>query len=259
MVNIDYIKKLFENNMRIDNRKFEEFRKIEIQTGIIERAEGSARIRMGNTQIIVGVKLSVGEPFPDTPDEGVLIVNAELSPAASPEFEAGPPDENAIELARVVDRAIRESHCIDLQKLCITPNEAVWNVNVDIQVIDYDGNLIDAACLASVAALLDAKIPKYENGEIDYEHREGKLPIVDMPVHVTIYKISDKLFVDATGEEESAIDARISIATTKDGKICAVQKGGKGYFTLAEIEKAADISIALGAQLRGYLGPSSAS
>ncbi|MBU5574977.1 MAG: exosome complex protein Rrp42 [Candidatus Aenigmatarchaeota archaeon] len=250
MSNNNYVKNLIESGMRIDNRKFDEFREIEIKTNIIDRAEGSSIIKIGNTQIIVGVKLSVGEPFPDTPDEGILIVNAEFSPAASPSFEAGPPDENAIELARVVDRAIRESHCIDLKKLCIVPKEKVWNINIDIQVIDFDGNLIDAACMGTVAALKTTKIPKYENDEVDYEHREGELPLVDLPIYVTIYKIGDKLFVDPTKEEEEAADARISIATIQDGKICAIQKGGTGYFTISEIERAIEMSIIIGENLR---------
>ncbi len=61
----------------------------------------------------------IGTPFADTPDKGVLSTNAELIPMGSPNFEAGPPDEHSIELARVVDRGIRESEMIDLEKMCI--------------------------------------------------------------------------------------------------------------------------------------------
>ena len=73
---------------------------------MIEKAEGSARVLLGKTEVLVGVKVETGEPFPDTPNEGVLTVNAELVPIASPNFEAGPPNEDSIELARVVDRGI---------------------------------------------------------------------------------------------------------------------------------------------------------
>jgi exosome complex component RRP42 len=103
----DYVRKLVEENMRIDERKFEEFRPISIETNVIKNAEGSARVKIGNSHVLAGVKMSVGQPFSDTPDEGVLIVNAELSPIASPTFEAGPPREDAIEIARVTDRGIR--------------------------------------------------------------------------------------------------------------------------------------------------------
>jgi exosome complex RNA-binding protein Rrp42 (RNase PH superfamily) len=95
---------------------------------------------------------------------------AELIPMASPDFEAGPPRENAIELARVVDRGIRESEVIEMDKLCILSGKKVWIIFIDIHILDYDGNLFDAASIASLAALLSTKIPvtiKRDNWLID--------------------------------------------------------------------------------------------
>jgi exosome complex component RRP42 len=246
----DYVRKLVEENMRIDERKFEEFRPISIETNVIKNAEGSARVKIGNSHVLAGVKMSVGQPFSDTPDEGVLIVNAELSPIASPTFEAGPPREDAIEIARVTDRGIRESNCIELGKLCITPGEEVWMVNVDVHVLDYDGNLIDTVALGAIAALLNAEIPKYEDKKVINEEKTGKLPVVDIPIAITTAKIGNKLLLDTNLEEENNIDARITITTNKKGDICSIQKGGNGYLTEEEILKAADLSISKGKELR---------
>ncbi len=246
----NYVRKLIEENLRIDSRKFDEFRPIKIETGLIKNAEGSAKVLLGDTHVLVGVKLSVGEPFSDIPDEGVLIVDTELVPVASPTFEPGPPDENAIEIARVIDRGIRESKCIDLEKLCIEKGEKVWVINIDVHVLDHDGNLIDAGALGAIAALLNAKLPKYEDGKIIREETQGKLPIRDIPIAVTTGKILDKLFVDPCLEEENAMDARITITTMKNGEICSVQKGGIGHFTTEEIEKAINFSITKGKELR---------
>jgi len=246
----NYIRKLIEENLRVDERKFEDFRKIEIKTDVIESAEGSARVMLGNSHVLVGVKLSVGEPFPDVPNEGVLIVNTELSPVASPTFDPGPPREDAVEMSRVIDRGIRESKCIDLEKLCIESGKEVWVVNVDIHVLDYDGNLIDAGALGAIAALLKTKIPKYENGRVVYEEKTGKLPVRDIPIAVTVAKISNKLLIDPNLEEENSLDARITISTNKNGEICSIQKGGNGYFTIEEVSKVADLSISKGKKLR---------
>ena len=146
--------------------------------------------RIGNTDVLVGVKMEVGQPFADTPDKGVLTTNAELIPMASPTFESGPPDENAIELARVVDRGIRESEMIDLQKLCIKKGEEVWINFVDIYVLDYDGNLFDACFLGAMAALKSAVVPAAENekGE-DYP-----MPIKRIPISCTAVKIEKTLY-----------------------------------------------------------------
>jgi exosome complex component RRP42 len=148
-------------------------------------------INLGKTKVLVGVKVEQGEPFPDTPDEGVLTVNAELVPLASPSFEPGPPNENAIELARVVDRGIRESKAIDLKSLCIHKGKKVFVVFIDVYVLDHDGNLIDAASAASLAALLSAKMNDYDvkDGELALKSELKSLPIQNQPVAVTLAKI----------------------------------------------------------------------
>jgi exosome complex component RRP42 len=251
-MNESYVRKLVEENSRMDDRKFDEFRPISLETNVIKNAEGSARVRIGNSHVLVGVKMSVGTPFPDVPDEGVLVVNTELSPVASPDFEPGPPREDSIEISRVTDRGIRESKCIELDKLCIESGEKVWVVNVDIQAMDYDGNFIDAASLGAIAALMTAEIPKYdkENESVVYEEKTGKLPVSDKPIAITVGKINGSLLIDPNLEEEQNLDARITITTNNNGDICSIQKGGDGYFTSEEVLKAADLSILKGKELR---------
>src|SRR3989344_6232583 len=101
-MNNDYISQLLEHHKRIDNRKLDEYREITLETGISKNAEGSARCKLGDTEVVVGVKMDVGAPYPDSPDEGSIIVTAELSPMASPDFELGPPGIQATEIARIV-------------------------------------------------------------------------------------------------------------------------------------------------------------
>jgi exosome complex component RRP42 len=173
------IGQLVEKGERLDGRGLRDYREIRLEQGIIERAEGSARVRIGKTDVMVGTKVELGEPFPDTPNEGVLTVNAELVPLASPDYEPGPPDENSIELARIVDRGIRESKMIDTEKLCLEPGKKVIVVFVDVYVLNHDGNLIDASALAAVAALWDTKMPHYEvvDGEVKIKSSRVQLPV----------------------------------------------------------------------------------
>jgi exosome complex component RRP42 len=243
------------NGKRIDRRKFEEYRNIEIKQGIINNAEGSAMVKIGNTKIISGVKLSIGTPFPDTPDEGTLAVNAEFTPLASPDFEAGPPGEDATELARVVDRGIRESESIDLKKLCLTSGEKVWCLNVDIHIINHDGNLVDCASLASIAALLDTKIPKLKDDQIvrgEYGSDSG-LKILHKPIEVTVCKVENKFVLDPTFEEESVMEAKLTICVREDEKICALQKQGSKELGFDEIKKMVEIAMEKSKELRSLL------
>jgi len=251
--NKSYVKKMAEDQIRVDGRKLDEMREIKIEKGVISSAEGSAKVTIGNTVVLAGIKIGIGEPFPDTPDEGILMVGAELSPVASPEFESGPPGPDAVELARIIDRGIRESHCIELDKLVIKEGEQVYMINIDIHVLNHDGNLIDAAGLAAIAALIDAKLPKVEDGRIILDEKIENVPVVDKPIPITTVKISNTLMLDTTADEWDSLDARLTITTNNNGYICAVQKGGEGYFTLDEIKKAVDFTIKYGKELRKLL------
>ncbi len=238
------IAQTMETGKRMDGRTLTDYREFTIEQGVIEKAEGSARVFLGKTQILVGIKVETGEPFPDTPNEGVMTVNAELVPLASPTYETGPPDETSIELARIVDRGIRESKAIDTEKLCIEPGKKVFVVFVDIYVLNYDGNLIDAAALAAMSALMNTKMPNYEikDGELKLKQGYTQLPMKSHPVTVTIGKIGEKLIVDAAMEEEQVIDARLTMAINEEGNICAIQKGLSGYFTPQQLIEASKLA-----------------
>ena len=122
---------MLSRGKRLDERALDQHRQLTIQTGLIQKANGSARVKLGNTEVIAGVKIATGTPFPDTPDNGLLVVNAEILPLSSPYAEPGPPSEEAIELARVVDRGVRESEMVDLTKLCLIEGKSVVTIFVD--------------------------------------------------------------------------------------------------------------------------------
>jgi exosome complex component RRP42 len=232
-----------------------DYRDLKIEQGLIERAEGSARVLLGKTEVLVGVKVETGTPFPDTPNDGVQTVNAELVPIASPNFEPGPPDENSIELARIVDRGIRESKAIDTEKLVIEPGKKVFVVFIDVYVLNHDGNLIDASALAAMSALLNTKMPNYEikDGELKIKQGYTPLPLKNHPITVTIGKIGNTLIVDPWAEEEQVMDSRFSMAIKDDGNICAIQKGGSGFFTPQQILEASKLAQQKAAELRKKL------
>ena len=254
-VRIKQIEQLIEKGKRLDGRGVGDYREIKIEQGLIERAEGSARVLLGKTEVLVGVKVETGTPFPDTPNEGVMTVNAELVPLASPTFEPGPPDENSIELARIVDRGIRESKAIDTEKLCIEPGKKVFIVFVDVYVLNHDGNLIDASALAAVSALINTKMPNYdiEDGEVKIKQGYTQLPMKNHPITVTLGKINNKLIVDPWLEEEQVMDSRLSIAINDEGNICAIQKGCSGYFTQQQILEGMKMIQEIAAELRKKL------
>lgn len=53
---VEYVRRGFEAGVRGDGRGPLDFRQIEIETGVIAQATGSARVRLGTTDVLVGVK-----------------------------------------------------------------------------------------------------------------------------------------------------------------------------------------------------------
>ena len=251
-----YLSALLKKEQREDGRGLFDYRNVKIETGAIERSSGSARVKIGNTEVLVGVKMDVDTPFPDSPEEGILMVNSELIPLANPDFEPGPPSPQSVELARVVDRGIRESGCIDVSKLCIVPKEKGWTVFIDVYPLNDDGNLLDAAALGAIAALKTAVMPKYNEAEDKVEYKEftkEKLPVKKLPVLTTFAKLNGVIFSDTTNREESNADARLSISTLEDGTTCAMQKGGPGTFTQQEVTDLLERAIEKGKELRKHI------
>ncbi len=247
----DTIASLIKKGVRPDGRRLDDVRQVEITVNYLPKADGSALVKLGNTQVLVGVKLEVGTPYPDAPDQGVIIVSAEFVPMASPVFEPGPPDENAIELARVIDRSIRELGAIDLSKLALIPGKKVWVVWIDIYVLDHDGNLIDASSIATLAALMTVKVPKAVINEeeeitVDKTSYVGSLPLLKKVVTVTIGKLGNALIVDPDLEEESVLDTKVVVAVSEDGRIAGIQKSGPSSLSKDEVLKAIDIAIRKG-------------
>ncbi|MGC2668786.1 MAG: exosome complex protein Rrp42 [Nitrosopumilales archaeon] len=240
---------------RLDGRTLDEIRPIEIEVGLIKKANGSARVKLGNSEVVAGVKVETGEPFEGLENKGALILSAEVLPTASPYIEPGPPDEETVELARVVDRGIRESEMLDLSKLALIPGEIVYVIFVDCSVINADGNLFDATSYAAVSALMNSKLPVFEIRDrkaVDTGEKQNP-PLTTVPVSITAVRIGESVILDPTAEEEACMDARITITTNSDQNFAAVQKGSTGAFTVEQLKRAAATARIKGEEIRAKL------
>ncbi|MFN7106398.1 MAG: exonuclease, partial [Pyrobaculum sp.] len=142
-------------------------------------------------------------------------------------------------------RGIRHCGYVDFKKLVVEGGKAyiLW---VDLYVINDDGNLIDAANIAAVAALKNATLPVAIKEEtmikLDRENRiQLPIDLEKIPVATSVGKIGDVLFLDPTFEEELSLEGRITFTFSQD-KIVAIQKT-LGGFTRAELEAALELAI----------------
>jgi exosome complex component RRP42 len=241
---------------RMDGRELEDYREITVKTKVMEKSAGSAEVRIGNSRVLVGIKLQVGKPFEDTPERGVLMVNAEYTPIAHPSFEPGPPKQDSIELARVVDRGIRSAEILDFEKLSLIKGSHVYVIFVDLYILSYDGNLIDASALGAMAALKTTIKKIYnvsKNGEIVLTDKTELLKLQKEPLAVTIVKIGENFIIDPTADEEEVLDARLTVTLDEEGNVCTIQKAGPIGLSLEEIKKALNLAQKKASEIRQYL------
>lgn len=237
---------------RMDGRGLLEFREMTFKTNFLKKSEGSAEIRLGKTHVIVGVKAGIGTPFEDTPDKGVLMCGAEYTPVAHSTWEPGPPPKGAIELARVVDRGLRSAEILDLKELCLIEGKKVYLVFIDLYVLNWDGNLIDACGAAAIAALRNTKIPTFKvtKGELKATGKTKKLKLRAEPIPITITKINEHFILDATADEEEVADGRLTITIDENNNVTTMQKRGSVGFTVDEIKKCINIATEKAAEIR---------
>lgn len=251
MITEEHILSMLSKGLRESNRGMLSYRDITLEIGTMPNAEGSATVRLGHTKVVAGIKIDIGEPMKDTPNEGNIVTGAELLPMASEKFDIGPPTPAAVEVARVIDRGIRASGMIDTSKLFVEEGK-VWGVFIDVYVLNYDGNLFDAGTLASVAALRSSRMPRYEDGKVIREGGLGRLKAENISTSCTFAKIADKVLLDPDGSEESFMKARLTIANDEK-YIRAMQKGLGGSFSLKEVDGLIDTTFEKSKELRGII------
>jgi len=234
-----------ELNVRNDGRGQGDFRRIEVQVGVIPQANGSARVRLGGTDVIVGVKAELGVPDEARPSAGRLMFSVECSPVASPAFRGRGGDELSSEISKALERSMyvgpSGSHPpIDMNSLCVVSGKSCWILYVDALVLDIDGAAIDAVSMAVKLALADARIPRVElvygdqpgaepELEVDDDPDNAvRLDVVNVPVILSVCRLGNACVMDPTGEEEECASIAVGVAVDGSGTMSGVTKRGEG-------------------------------
>lgn len=145
------------DNCRQDGRRCLDYRQLEIETNVNSNCHGSGHVRLGSTDVLVGIKVELGEPEEDRPNEGKIEFFADFSANASPAFEGYGGEETVNELVAILNNAITPT--LNLKSLCVIPGKSVWTIYIDILILEFESkpNLFDACGVAIKAALFDTK------------------------------------------------------------------------------------------------------
>lgn len=141
-------------------------------------------------------------------------------------------DQAEVLLSRILEKTIRRSGALDTESLCIIAGQKCFHVRADVHVLDHDGNLVDASCLALVAALMHYRRPDFEvRGEdvevFDPREREPiKLSMQHQPFCITFgyYEDGSTMLLDSTVLEEQCREGEVIISMNRFGEVCQIAK-----------------------------------
>lgn len=236
-----YYRDYLNVNIRPDGREFDKLRPNAINVGSITTADGSAIVKVGNTNVVCGIRAELAKPKASTPDQGFLVPTIELTPLCSPKYRTGSSNEDAELYSAALNDILINADCLDLKKLCIYKEKLVWCLYCDISCLDHDGCVIDASLIAVIAALRNLKLPKVsydaeiEKISVDTSIKES-IEVKSSPVSTTLMVFDDNVIItDPTAEEESLSSCILTIAVC-NGEVCYILKPGGTPFNSEQMD-----------------------
>ncbi|KAF5865134.1 hypothetical protein ETB97_005038 [Aspergillus alliaceus] len=225
----DFILNALREDVRLDGRKADEFRPLNVSFG---EEYGHVKVQLGKTSLVVRISSEVTKPHDDRPFDGVFTIAMELTAMGSPAWENGRQGDLESYASNVLDRVIRHSNALDTESLCVLKGVSCWTVRADVHVTDYDGNLIDAACIGIMAGLQHFRRPDavVKDGQVIVYSVDERVPvalnITHKPLSITFHTFDEgkRVILDATRKEEQASEADVVIGLNNAGDACYISK-----------------------------------
>lgn len=220
MTKVGAPEKFIVNGKRLDGRKLDELRPMEIKAGVIPNANGSASVSFGETRAIAAI-YGPREVYPKhlaDPDKAYLDCMYNMMSFSTPERSRPGPSRRSVEISKVIKAALAPA--IFLEKYPKT------KIDVYVEIINANAGTRCAAITAAAVALADAGI----------EMR-------DLVASVAAGKIDNQLALDLLELEDNFGQADVPIAIMPRTKeITLLQMDGE--LTKAELKKLIDMLIA---------------
>ncbi|CEJ61096.1 Putative Exosome complex endonuclease 2/ribosomal RNA processing protein [Penicillium brasilianum] len=225
----EFILEALQQDVRLDGRGFDQYRPLKISFG---DEYGHVKLELGKTSIVVRISSEVTKPRDDRPFDGLFNINLELSAMGSPAWENGRSNDLEASVTHVLDSVIRRSNALDTESLCILKGVSCWSIRADVHVLDYDGNLTDAACIAVMTGLQHFRRPDavVRDGQVVVYGVEERVPvalnITHKPLSVTFNTFNEgrHIILDATRKEEQASEGELVIGINNGGEVCFTSK-----------------------------------
>jgi ribonuclease PH len=215
--------------MSRESRRADELRRVEIVTGFVEQATGSALISFGATRVLCTASVEEGVPrWLLGTGRGWLTAEYGMLPASTGqrtqrEASAGKQKGRTVEIQRLLGRSLRAVY--DLEAL---GEHTVW---IDCDVLQADGGTRTAAISGAWVALTLAA------------RRAGLPEPSDLVGAVSVGIVDGEALLDLDYAEDSAADVDMNVVLTGDGRLIEVQATAERVpFSREELDALVDLA-----------------
>ncbi|KRX72266.1 Exosome complex component RRP42, partial [Trichinella sp. T6] len=221
-----YVTEGFEMNIREDGRSRNCFRPVLIRTNVIESANGSALVQIGEMSVTASVWLDFGTPLETAPDQGMIDFKSRFFISEESDEETSNDVKEAENISRIFKQAYYSQSAFDRKQLCLVTGRLCWNLKVDLLIMGKGGNLFDVASIAVKMALhntiipqVEASCPKNDTRTINVENDISKgfsLNISNVPMLVTIGIYGTMHIIDMNQKESECMHKIMVIGISGD-------------------------------------------
>lgn len=197
------------------NRAPEQLRPVDIETGYLTYAEGSALISTGNTKVLCAASVDEGVPkFLDGTDSGWVTAEYSMLPRSTHtrtprESSQGKPRGRTLEIQRIIGRSMRAA--VDLMSL------GAYTIRIDCDVIQADGGTRTASITGAYVALYEALRSMVDKGMI------SALPVRSLVAAVSVGVVEGNTLLDLDYDEDSRAEVDMNVVMTSGGLLVELQ------------------------------------
>lgn len=205
--------------IRADGRKYDESRPVEITTGFIKFAEGSALIRCGDTVVLCNASVEDRVPPHVRPGCGWVTAEYSMLPRANRERSRRDVDKlklsgRSAEIQRLIGRSLRAA--VDMRRL------GERTITIDCDVLQGDGGTRTASVTGGFVALALACRKLVEEGVL------ASNPIRHFVTGVSAGIVGETLMLDLQYSEDSRAQVDLNCVMNELGEIIELQGTGEG-------------------------------
>jgi ribonuclease PH len=201
--------------MRTDKRQPDEMRPVEIVTGYLVTAEGSALIKVGNTRVLCTASIEDSvPPFMRNSGKGWVTAEYAMLPRATAkrtprEVVKGRPSGRTHEIQRLIGRSLRS--VVDMAAL------GERTVMLDCDVLQADGGTRTASITGAFVALVLAL-----RQLVDFKVLKS-MPVRDYVAATSVGLVGGAPLLDLCYDEDSRADVDMNVVMTGGGRFIEVQ------------------------------------